>query len=78
MTEREKFIFNTFKDAHPMVLRMEENNSNTKYFVMYNEKEINFVLVIDGHIFPTLIKLKNFLSYYSDEDILAAILRDVL
>ena len=75
MTKREKFIFNKIKEVHPMVLRMDENN---KFFVLYNEKVINFVLVRGLYILPTLITLQDFLSLYSDDDILAAILRDVL
>ena len=58
-----------------MVLRMDEDN---KFFVLYNEEVINFVLVRDFYILPTLITLQDFLPLYSDEDILAAILRDVL
>ena len=75
MTKREKFIFNKIKEVHPMVLRMDEDN---KFFVLYNEEVINFVLVRGLYILPTLITLQDFLSLYSDEDILAAILRDVL
>ena len=75
MTKREKFIFNKIKEVHPMVLRMDEDN---KFFVLYNEEVINFVLVRGLYILPTLITLQDFLSLYSDDDILAAILRDVL
>ena len=75
MTKREKFIFNKIKEVHPMVLRMDEDN---KFFVLYNEEVINFVLVRGLYILPTLITLQDFLSLYSDEDILAAVLRDVL
>ena len=75
MTKREKFIFNKIKEVHPMTLRMDEDN---KFFVLYNEEVINFVLVRGIYILPTLITLQDFLSLYSDEDILAAILRDVL
>ena len=75
MTEREKFIFSKIKEVHPMVLRMDEDN---KFFVLYNEEVINFVLVRGLYILPTLITLQDFLSLYSDDDILAAILRAVL
>lgn len=75
MTKREKFIFNKIKELHPMALRMDEDN---KFFVLYNEEVINFVLVRGLYILPTLITLQDFLSLYSDDDILAAILRDVL
>ena len=75
MTKREKFIFNKIKEVHPMVLRMDEDN---KFFVLYNDEVINFVLVRGLYILPTLITLQDFLSLYNDEDILAAILRDVL
>ena len=75
MTKREKFIFNKIKEVHPMVLRMDEDN---KFFVLYNEEVINFVLVRGNYILPTLITLQDFLSLYSDDDILAAILKAVL
>ena len=75
MTKREEFIFNKIKEVHPMVLRMDEDN---KFFVLYNEEVINFVLVRGLYILPTLITLQDFLSLYSDEDILAAVLRYVL
>ena len=75
MTKREKFIFNKIKELHPMVLRMDEDN---KFFVLYNEEVINFVLVRGRYILPTLITLQDFLSIYSDDDILAAILKAVL
>ena len=75
MTKREKFIFNKIKEVHPMVLRMDEDN---KFFVLYNEEVINFVLVRGLYILPTLITLQDFLSLYSDDEILAASLRDVL
>ena len=75
MTKREKFIFNKIKELHPMVLRMDEDN---KFFVLYNEEVINFVLVRGRYILPTLITLQDFLTLYSDDDILPAILRDVL
>ena len=78
MTKREEFIFNKIKEVHPMVLIMDEEIHDTRFFVLYNDKEINFVLARDGYIFPSLFNLKEFLSLYSDEDILAAILRDVL
>ena len=75
MTKREKFIINKIKEVHTMVIRMDEDN---KFFVLYNEEVLNFVLVRDLYILLTLIKLQDFLSLYSDDDILAAILRDVL
>ena len=78
MTKREKFIFNKIKEVHPMVLIMDEEIHDTRFFVLYNEKVINFVLVRGLYILPTLITLQDFLSLYSDDDILAAILRDVL
>ena len=75
MTKREKFIFNKIKELHPMVLRMDEDN---KFFVLYNEEVINFVLVRGRYILPTLITLQDFLTLYSDDDILVAILKAVL
>ena len=78
MTEREEFIFSKIKEAHPMVLRMDEDNHDTRFIVLYNDEGINFILERDRYIFPSLFNLKEFLSLYSDDDILAAILKAVL
>lgn len=78
MTKREKFIYNKIKKSQVLVLIM-ENNFN--YFVQYNDNEMNFLKFVftkDGYIIPRLITLKEFLILYSDDDILAAILKAVL
>ena len=78
MTEREEFIFSKIKDARPRVLRMEDEKYDTRFFVLYNDEEINFVFAKDDYILPLVITLKDFLSIYSDDEILAAILKAVL
>ena len=81
MTKREKFIYNKFKESQILFLIMENNEHYQSYFVKYDNNEINFlyfVLTKDDYIIPRLITLKEFLSLYNDDDILAAILRVLL
>ena len=81
MTKREKFIYNKFKESQVLFLVMENNEHYQSYFVKYNGNEIDFLyfmLTKEDYIIPKLITLKEFLSLYSDDDILAAILRGLL
>ena len=81
MTKRAKFIYNKFKESQILFLVMENNEDYQSYFVKYNDNEIDFLyfmLTKEDYIIPRLITLKEFLSLYSDDDILAAILRALL
>ena len=78
MTKREEFIYSKIKESQVLVLIM-ENNFN--YFVQYNDSEMNFLKFVytkEGYIIPRYITLKEFLILYSDDDILAAILKAAL
>ena len=81
MTKREKFIYNKFKESQVLFLVMENNENYQSYFVKYKDNEIDFLyfmLTKEDYIIPRTITLKEFLSLYSDDDILAAILRALL